>query len=389
LTTKTQARAPARALVGAAAFGSLVGLAMGCAYLGGAMARAVAVKDQAVRLAPAAESNFSDKSLIAAAGADASALSIARRHDPYTVAGAAERDRQAAQFAARLEAAAPRTALDSQSVHAALRKAGFAPTPAARPFALPNALDASRDLDCLTQAVYYEARGEGVSGMQAVAQVVLNRVRHPAFPKTVCGVVYQGAAARGCQFSFACDGRAPRNGETVAWRRARDVAAKALAGHVMAEVGNATHFHALAVNPGWGAGLMRVAQVGSHVFYRFGGRAGAPNAFTRSPSPSTEELHPVYAGFAPATPDGAKAAYAALLKTLPGVGQAAGQPAAAAPAAATTSAAAAPAQTTAAATAAPAPAPAQAATVTAAQLPAKLAAAPVEAAVRATDPRRP
>ncbi len=119
------------------------------------------------------------------------------------------------------------------------------------------------DLDCLTKAVYFEARGETLTGQAAVAQVVLNRVRHPAFPKSVCAVVFQG-----CQFSFACDGSLRRAHEPGAWRRAHTIAARALAGAVVAEVGGATHFHAAAVRPNWGPGLQRVSQVGLHVFYR-------------------------------------------------------------------------------------------------------------------------
>ncbi len=143
----------------------------------------------------------------------------------------------------------------------------------AHPFRTPNrdALQQSRDLDCLTDAVYYEARGETGAGQAAVAQVVLNRVRHPAFPKSVCGVVFQGVSNDGCQFSFACDGSMHRPKELDAWRRAEQVAARALTGFVMPSVGNATHFHAVGVQPGWGPGLMKVAQVGLHVFYRFGG----------------------------------------------------------------------------------------------------------------------
>jgi hypothetical protein len=103
LTTKTQARAPARALVGAAAFGSLAGLAIGCAYLGGEAARESMIRTQAERFAGAAKSGYTERSLIAAAGGlDRDALAIARRHDPYTIAGGAERDHQAAQFAAQV-----------------------------------------------------------------------------------------------------------------------------------------------------------------------------------------------------------------------------------------------------------------------------------------------
>lgn len=319
MTTKTQTRAPARALVGAAAFGSLVGLAMGCAYLGGAVAKSAAVRAQAERLAGAAESGYAAPAVIdAAVGLDESAVAIAARHDPYVVAGGAHRDRQAAQFAARLE-----RSRRADSIRAGLRKASLAANPAARPFRLVGALDDSRDLECLTQAVYYEARGEGAAGMRAVAQVVLNRVRHPAFPKTVCGVVFQGAAQKtGCQFSFACDGSMRSGVQRAVWARAEKVAARALAGQVMGEVGTATHFHTTAVSPRWAPNLLRVAQVGSHVFYRFGGKAGATGAFRYQAKPSTEEFKPVYAGFPVPTPGvdaaGETPSYKILFAGLPG-----------------------------------------------------------------------
>jgi spore germination cell wall hydrolase CwlJ-like protein len=127
------------------------------------------------------------------------------------------------------------------------------------------------DLDCMADAVYYEARGEGIRGQRAVAQVVMNRVKQPGFPKSVCGVVFQ-RARHGCQFSFACDGSMRHAREAEAWRRARRVAARALAGVVFSEVGSATHFHAMGVTPAWGDQMRRVAQVGEHVFYRFAPR---------------------------------------------------------------------------------------------------------------------
>jgi spore germination cell wall hydrolase CwlJ-like protein len=289
LTTKTQARAPARALVGAAAFGSLAGLAIGCAYLGGEAARASMVRAEATRFAGAAKSNYSEQSLIAAAGGlDRNALAIARRHDPYTVAGGAERDRQAAQFAAQRE---------PNSQGAGLRQATFHPMPAA-PFHMEGALDASRDLDCLTEAVYFEARGEGSAGMAAVAQVVLNRVRHPAFPKTVCGVVYQGAADHDCQFSFACRGRRAPSEDSV-WIEARQIAARALSGHVMAQVGGATHFHAVSVAPDWMGSLQRVAQIGSHIFYRFGHGGGQSDFRYKAEPAQPKAQQPMLASLVP------------------------------------------------------------------------------------------
>ena len=146
------------------------------------------------------------------------------------------------------------------------------------PFRLANQADTSHDLDCLTAAVYYEARGESREGQAAVAQVVLNRVRSPAFPKTVCGVVYQGAAAHGCQFSFACDRSVGGRHEAGAWDRARSVASRALGGYVMSAVAGATHFHVATLGAIWGGSMVKVAQVGQHVFYGFGGHRGALDA---------------------------------------------------------------------------------------------------------------
>jgi spore germination cell wall hydrolase CwlJ-like protein len=280
-------------LVGAALTGAAVGLIVGGAYLAGGMAQAASQHARIARLADAAQFGFSEASLKAGAGRmDAGILYVAQRHDPYTSAGAAQRDRQAAQLAARLERRA------EQKVEAGgltLRASFGGPfNPAAAPFRLGGALDASRDLDCLTAAVYYEARGETPSGQAAVAQVVLNRVRHPAFPKTVCGVVFQGAYTGGtCQFSFACDGSMRKRRESAAWSRAERVAARALNGFVMAEVGNATHFHTINVAPVWGPRMLRVAQVGLHIFYRFGGRSGAPGSFTDRPSLSFAGNDPV------------------------------------------------------------------------------------------------
>ncbi|WP_332796766.1 cell wall hydrolase [Sphingomonas sp. LB3N6] len=130
--------------------------------------------------------------------------------------------------------------------------------------------DASRAADCLTAAVYYEARSQSEDGQRAVAQVVLNRVRDRAFPNSVCGVVYQGAERRtGCQFSFTCDGSMNRPRELGAWDRARTVAAAALGGSVYAPVGAATSFHTTSILPWWASSLARITTVGAHVFYRW------------------------------------------------------------------------------------------------------------------------
>ncbi|MEH3158459.1 MAG: cell wall hydrolase [Sphingomonas taxi] len=132
--------------------------------------------------------------------------------------------------------------------------------------------DAARATECLTAAVYYEARSEPVDGQRAVAQVVLNRVRDRAFPHSVCGVVYQGSNRRtGCQFSFTCDGSMAHPREPYAWARARAVAEAALAGSVYAPVGAATFYHTDAILPWWASSLARIGSVGAHIFYRWRG----------------------------------------------------------------------------------------------------------------------
>ena len=156
-----------------------------------------------------------------------------------------------------------------------------APVQAARPFEISgDQLDHRRALLCLTQAVYYEAGFEPLIGRRAVAQVVLNRMRHPAFPKSVCGVVYQGSNSPVCQFSFVCDGslyRAPARG---AWKQAEEVAREALDGYVERSVGSATHYHADYVAPRWAPMLTKISQLGAHIFYRWPGGWGQSGAFT-------------------------------------------------------------------------------------------------------------
>ncbi|HTG38748.1 cell wall hydrolase [Sphingomonas sp.] len=153
-------------------------------------------------------------------------------------------------------------------------------TPAAQPFRLRGStLDQSRALQCLTTAIYYEAASEPDAGQRAVAQVVLNRVRHPAFPATVCGVVFQGSDKRGCQFSFACDGSMARTPMRRYWDRAQRVAAAALNGQVFAPVGLATHYHTYAVTPAWNRSLVMTDAQGAHFFHRWKGWWGTPAAF--------------------------------------------------------------------------------------------------------------
>ena len=164
-------------------------------------------------------------------------------------------------------------------INAALPFAG-GPLHSAQPFALTGTnLDERRALLCLTQAVYYEAGFEPLEGRRAVAQVVLNRLRHPAFPKSVCGVVYQGAGSGVCQFTFVCDGALYRPPALGAWQQAEEIARAALGGYVEKRVGEATHYHADYVAPRWAPLLAKVAQIGQHIFYRWPGGWGQPAAF--------------------------------------------------------------------------------------------------------------
>src|SRR5204863_9597085 len=156
--------------------------------------------------------------------------------------------------------------------------------PAAAPFQCKgNTAARAEALSCLASAVYYEAGNQDVNGERAVAQVVLNRVRHPAFPGSICGVVYQGSTRlTGCQFTFTCDGSLYRQPDADGWKRAYAVAQAALSGAVYAPVGWATHYHADYVVPYWSSTLAKNAIVGAHIFYRWAGGWGQPAAFIKS-----------------------------------------------------------------------------------------------------------
>ncbi|WP_264938191.1 cell wall hydrolase [Sphingomonas caeni] len=145
-----------------------------------------------------------------------------------------------------------------------------------------SSVDRARALQCLTTAIYYEAATEPDEGQRAVAQVILNRVRHPAFPNTVCGVVYQGSERRGCQFSFACDGSMARAPSRQYWARAEKVAEAALSGNVFAPVGLATHYHTYAVTPSWNRSLVMTGTWGAHFFHRWKGYWGTAAAFSQA-----------------------------------------------------------------------------------------------------------
>ncbi len=147
-----------------------------------------------------------------------------------------------------------------------------------------------RSLQCLTEAIYYEARNQSDDGQRAVAQVVLNRVRHPAYPNTVCGVVYQGSErTTGCQFSFTCTGVMGPIGDAAAWARAQRIAAAALRGHVFRPVGLAVNYHTTAIRPYWAPSLVVQTTIGAHIFY------------TRPDSPTVEAFSQLPGNYEPDT----------------------------------------------------------------------------------------
>jgi spore germination cell wall hydrolase CwlJ-like protein len=186
---------------------------------------------------------------------------------------------------------------DAVAINAAIPVSTL-PNPAAKPFVSGDQDEVSklRSLDCLTAAVYYEAAIESSDGQRAVAQVVLNRVRHPAYPKTVCGVVFQGSErTTGCQFTFTCDGALGRVPAQTLWLRARKIAEEALAGKVFKPVGWATHYHTNWVVPYWSGNLVKAAVVGTHIFYRWEGGWGTAPAFHYHPNgiePDIALMHP-------------------------------------------------------------------------------------------------
>ncbi len=129
------------------------------------------------------------------------------------------------------------------------------------------------EINCLSQAIYYEARSEPLKGQLAVAQVVLNRVKHRAYPSNICDVVFEGSTRiTGCQFTFTCDGSMTRNPRGNSWKRSRQAAIHAVLGMSDVTIHRATHYHTVAISPYWSKTLLRTANIGTHVFYRFPSR---------------------------------------------------------------------------------------------------------------------
>jgi len=138
--------------------------------------------------------------------------------------------------------------------------------------ALPASARSAGEVKCLATAIYFEARGEVEKGQIAVAQVVLNRLKNPAYPKTICDVVYQNKNIRnGCQFSFACDGIPDRINDPDAWNASMTLARRVLndpTNLYLADIGAATHYHATYVRPRWANEMNKVEKIGNHIFYK-------------------------------------------------------------------------------------------------------------------------
>ena len=123
---------------------------------------------------------------------------------------------------------------------------------------------------CLSEVLYYEARGEGADGQKAIAEVVFHRMNHGDYGHSICAVVYEGANRSGCQFSFACNGDTKRAKQLDAWHRAEALAASILTGQVPLRnaTGGALNFHSASVSPDWADTMDKTTQIGNHVFYR-------------------------------------------------------------------------------------------------------------------------
>ncbi len=122
---------------------------------------------------------------------------------------------------------------------------------------------------CLSEALYFEARGENVKGQFAVAEVIMNRVSSKRFPNSVCGVINQGTGKRyACQFTYTCDGLPERINEPASWERVGKVAKAVLAGAPRVLTDGATHYHTTAVKPRWSRIYTKTAKIGHHLFYR-------------------------------------------------------------------------------------------------------------------------
>jgi spore germination cell wall hydrolase CwlJ-like protein len=185
-----------------------------------------------------------------------------------------------AEAAAAFAPEAARLAALRTSESAVSDRAAVAPFQTFAPIHFKTAQEQRVNVDCLSRAIYYEARSESARGQLAVAEVVLNRVSHQLYPNNLCDVVYEGTdratglswrgSRMSCQFSFTCDGseaRRPPSGDQ--WAQAQRIAAHAMMGLSTSVTGEATHYHANYVSPHWAPSLVHTQTIGTHIFYRF------------------------------------------------------------------------------------------------------------------------
>jgi spore germination cell wall hydrolase CwlJ-like protein len=151
----------------------------------------------------------------------------------------------------------------------AVQQVAEAPAPAVTDVVMTQLLAEHK---CLSEVLYYEARGEGLSGQKAIAEVVFHRMNHGDYGHSICAVVYEGKDKPGCQFSFACNGDVRRPKQMAAWRQSEKLAAAILTGQVALKnaTGGALNFHAISVTPDWADTLEKTTQIGNHIFYRNG-----------------------------------------------------------------------------------------------------------------------
>lgn len=226
---------------------------------------------------------------------DVQSIGLVEKPGPVEPTDAERRARLNDRLQAMLREGKGARLTDAPVRRTAARDPAARPSPARHAGYTPPSLDLKtapqipdNDLDCLTQAIYYEARNESESGQAAVAEVVMNRVRHPAYPDRVCAVVYQ-RNSRTCQFTFTCDGSIGRSAvRPAAWARAQRIARDVLDGRHAGQLpANSVNYHANYVSPSWGQRLARVRQIGAHIFYgeplNGGKTPGAGEA--ESPSP--------------------------------------------------------------------------------------------------------
>jgi spore germination cell wall hydrolase CwlJ-like protein len=162
--------------------------------------------------------------------------------------------------------------LDVDAFRPSPEEVAYHPTPEGLDFRYKGESQAEfeqRERRCLAIAIYFEARGEPVRGQVAVGQVILNRVRSPLFPETICGVVYQGQMEKGCQFSFTCDGKTDIPRDNDQWALAQDISRQITTGELwLPEVGYSTYYHANYVSPRWAGSMSKIDKIGRHIFYK-------------------------------------------------------------------------------------------------------------------------